>query len=99
MAESEAGKAADSGVDLIQQRDYGSLDEQLADGSETRFVARLVTEFRLADQEDIAWQGRIERLHSVSLGEYMHTGRASQELLAAFRDMLQSYPVIERREI
>lgn len=79
---------------LLQQPDADSFDEQMAQGGETRFVARIVAEVTASGGDTIVWRGSISRLHTVSPGEYMHTGRASVALLSAFRDMLESYPNI-----
>ena len=73
---------------------HDSFDEQLAEGGETRFNARIVAEFRQRDSSRLLWQGHIQRLHTVSPGEYMHTGRASVALLSAFRDLLQDIPEV-----
>jgi len=39
------------------------------------------------------WSDSIQRIHTVSPGEYMHTVRASIALLVSLNELLQGYPV------
>ena len=82
--------------DLTTDPPPGSLQEAGGNGGETRFIARIVVEFRRSGDPGVIWQGSIQRLHSVRPGDYMHTGQASVALLAAFRDLLSTYPELPR---
>ena len=62
----------------------------------SRFTAKIVVEFRAAGSDALRWSGSIERDHDVEAHEYMHTGRASIAMLAAFRNLLSGFPLIQK---
>ncbi|MBT4159917.1 MAG: hypothetical protein HOC70_01430 [Gammaproteobacteria bacterium] len=78
--------------DLTTAVSHDAFDERIDEGSDTRFVARIVVEVRARNASEVLWSGSIQRLHNIRPGDYMHTGRASVAFLDAFRDMLSSYP-------
>ncbi len=78
--------------DLTAPMSHDAFDERIDEGSDTRFVARVVVEVRAQGSSEVLWSGSIQRLHNIRPGDYMHTGRASIALLEAFRDMLSDYP-------
>ena len=78
--------------ELNVEQDHDAFDERIDQGSDIRFVAKIVVEVTAAGSDEIFWSGSIQRLHNVRPGDYMHTGRASVALLEAFRNLLSDYP-------
>ena len=79
-------------IDLNQQNVKDDFGEHIAPGGEVRFIAKMVVEVRKTGTEKIMWAGSIQRTHTISPGEYMHTGNASIALLDAFNELLIEYP-------
>ena len=61
-----------------------------------RYVATIDIEMLEQPSGDIVWAGQVNRIHTVTPGEYMHEENARPEMLAAFRDLLTNYPAPER---
>lgn len=79
--------------DAIARVSY--LQENLPHGEgvdEVRFVARVRIELLDAGSLQEIFSGSIQRLHTVSAGEYMHVGDASISFLQAFRELLSGIP-------
>jgi hypothetical protein len=79
-------------IDLTQQNAKDDFDEHLSPGGEVRFIAKMVVEVRKTGTDRIVWSGSIQRTHTISPGEFMHTGNASLSLLDAFNELLIDYP-------
>jgi hypothetical protein len=79
-------------IDLTQQIVKDGFDESISPGGEVRFIAKMIVEVRKTGSDGIMWSGSIQRTHTVSPGEYMHTGKASIALLDAFNELLVNYP-------
>ncbi len=71
---------------------YDDFDERVSEGGDVRFVAKIVVELVDAKSNETVFSGSIQRIHEVSPGEYMHTGRASLAIFEAFSDLLAEYP-------
>ena len=82
--------------DLTAPRPGSGFDERISPGGDVRFVARMVIEAHDTKSGELVWSGGVHRLHDVSPGEYMHTGRASIDLLDASSRALSQFPVRER---
>ena len=82
--------------DLIAPAEYDGFDERIAPGGDVRFVAKIVVEMRDASTNATVWSGSIQRIHEVSPGEFMHTGRASISLFNSFNELLDEYPGEEK---
>ncbi len=78
---------------IAQQREAPDFGERTDTGGQSRFIARVVVEVRAADADTIVWRGSVQRLHTITPGDYMHVGRASIALLDSFRSLLKDYPV------
>ena len=76
--------------DLTEVQVRDDFSERTAPGGDVRYLARVVIE--MTDGEKLVWAGSIQRTHTVSPGEYMHTGEASTALLTAFQNVLKGYP-------
>jgi hypothetical protein len=74
--------------DIGQERQRDSFDEQIDQGGDLRFVARVVADLMVKNTGSTIRLGSIQRMHTVMPGDYMHTGRASIALLQSFREML-----------
>jgi hypothetical protein len=81
--------------DLTVPRPISDFDERIAPGGDVRFVARIAIEVTDVRTDKMIWSGGIHRLHDISPGEYMHTGRASVALLEAFKRALTDFPTQE----
>ncbi|MFT7246467.1 MAG: hypothetical protein ACI82A_003843 [Candidatus Azotimanducaceae bacterium] len=79
-------------VQMLENRTRDDFDERIEEGGETRFMARIIVEIRVAKEDKVLWQGSVQRLHTVRPGDFMHTGRASVSFLEAFRELLEDYP-------
>ncbi len=79
-------------TDLSESVEHDDFDERIEGGGEVRFIARMVVDMKDPATGDTVWSGSIQRIHDVSPGEYMHTGRASLALLEAFTLLLEDYP-------
>jgi hypothetical protein len=79
-------------IDLTQENAKDDFDEHISPGGEVRFIAKMIVEVRKTNKDKIMWSGSIQRTHTVSPGEYMHTGNASIALLDAFSELLSEYP-------
>ncbi|MFT7686237.1 MAG: hypothetical protein ACI9FB_001582 [Candidatus Azotimanducaceae bacterium] len=77
---------------LSQIRESDDFDERLGSGEGLRFIARVVVDIRSDNEDRVIWSGYIQRVHNVSPGEYMHTGKASNALLNSFAEILKSFP-------
>ena len=73
---------------LAMNTRLSGMDERVSEGGDVRYVARIVIELR-DDAGEVKFQGAIDRLHEVSPGEYMHTGRASLAIFDALTDMFR----------
>ena len=82
-------------INLGQPQQKDDFDEHLSPGGEVRFIAKMVVEVRKTDSDKIVWSGHIQRTHTISPGEYMHTGNASVALLEAFNNLLIDYPGVK----
>ena len=71
---------------------YDDFDERISEGGDVRFVARITVEMKDRKTNEIVYKGSIQRIHEVSPGEYMHTGRASVAMFDAFSAMLADLP-------
>lgn len=78
--------------DLDRTPPPDGFDGRTEPGDGADFIARIVVEMFDANSGELVWSGSIQRLHHVSPGEYMHTGRASIALFDAFMEMLEHYP-------
>ncbi len=79
-------------IDLSQSIEHDDFDERMEGGGEVRFIAKMVVDMQDPASGQTVWSGSIQRIHDVSPGEYMHTGRASLALLDAFTALLADYP-------
>jgi hypothetical protein len=59
-----------------------------------RYVATILVDMFETSSDRHVWGGRINRIHTVLPGEYMHEERAKPAFLLAFRELLKSYPTI-----
>jgi hypothetical protein len=91
--------ASDLVVELRYKQDNLTPDtkrddfaEHIAMGDSRRFVAKVIIEIRDVATNQIVWEGQVQRLHDVSAGEFMHTGKASIALLEAFTQVLVDFP-------
>jgi hypothetical protein len=91
LVQEQIGKDASHGASKSAADD--AFAERIAEGGETRFIARFVVEIRAKGESDIQWQGSVQRLHTIRAGDYMHMGPASGAFLAAFRELLTDYPM------
>lgn len=71
---------------------FDDFDERVSEGGDVRFIAKIVVEFIDKETSEIVFRGSIQRIHEVSPGEYMHTGRASLAIFDAFSELLEDYP-------
>lgn len=62
--------------------------------AEIRYIAAIEIEMREADSGDLVWAGSISRIHQVAPGEYMHEDGARMAFREAFRNVLESYPIL-----
>jgi len=76
---------------LAMNTRLSGMDERVSEGGDVRYVARVVIELRDRAGE-LRFQGAIDRLHEVSPGEYMHTGRASLAIFDALTELFRDLP-------
>lgn len=77
--------------DLAMAERHDDFDERVSEGGDVRYVARIVVSMT-STAGDVVFQGSVQRIHEISPGEYMHTGRASSAIFAAFQQMLAGMP-------
>lgn len=61
---------------------------------ELSYIATVIIEMRETATDKLVWEGRIQRIHRVSPGEYMHEDPARGAFLMAFREVLARYPAL-----
>jgi hypothetical protein len=77
--------------DLAIAAPRDDFDERVSEGGDVRYIARIVVTMTDTSGEKL-FEGSVQRIHEVSPGEYMHTGRASAAIYAAFEEMLSEMP-------
>jgi len=77
-----------------EQEELDPFERGVEDGVMLRYVANIVVEMRESDTGREVWAGRINRIHTVLPGEYMHEDNARPEFRQAFIQMLESYPAL-----
>lgn len=77
-----------------EQQDIDPFDGQIESDERLRYVARVDILVHETDSGKQVWGGRINRIHSVRPGSYMHEDRARPEFRAAFLEALESYPAL-----
>ena len=77
--------------DLAMAERHDDFDERVSEGGDVRYVAKIVVEMFAGSGERV-FSGSVQRIHEVSPGEYMHTGRASSAIFSAFEEMLAPMP-------
>lgn len=78
-------------TNLMQSNAKDDFDESLSPGGDVRFIAKIVVEIKETSSGKMVWSGSIQRTHTVSPGEFMHTGRASISLLDSFMELLVDF--------
>lgn len=76
------------------QEDIDPFERRIEEEQMLRYVANIVVEMRETDTGREVWAGRINRIHTVLPGEYMHEEGARPEIRDAFTQMLESYPAL-----
>ncbi len=74
--------------DIAQERHRDDFDERIQEGGDLRFIARIVVDLTVKKTASTIRLGSLQRIHTVSHGDYMHTGNASSAFLESFREML-----------
>ena len=59
---------------------------------ELNYIATVLIDMTETATGKEVWSGKINRIHRVTPGEYMHEGRARIAFLETFRDLLTHYP-------
>ena len=84
--------------DMINEEKHADFGGHISPGGEVRFIAAIKVNIYDSPTNELVWAGVLRRLHEVSPGEYMHTGRASVVLLDSFVELLSSFPKNETYE-
>ena len=77
---------------MTEEQSKDGFNESIGPGANVSFMARISIEIRDNARDEVIWKGRVERLHNVGHGEYMHTGNASVAFYDAFLRALVSFP-------
>lgn len=77
-----------------EQEEVDPFERRIEEEQMLRYVANIVVEMRETDTGRDVWAGRINRIHTVLPGEYMHEEGARPEIRNAFTQMLESYPAL-----
>lgn len=77
-----------------EQEEIDPFERRIESEQMLRYVANIVVEMREAETGRQVWAGRINRIHTVLPGEYMHENSARHEFRDAFTRMLESYPAL-----
>lgn len=76
------------------QEEIDPFERRVQEEQVLRYVANIDVEMRESETGRIVWAGRINRIHNVLPGEYMHEDGARPEFRNAFTQMLESYPAL-----
>ncbi len=77
-----------------EQEEIDPFERRIEEEQMLRYIANIVVEMRETDTGREVWAGRINRIHTVLPGEYMHEQGARPEIRDAFTQMLESYPAL-----
>lgn len=77
-----------------EQEEIDPFERRIEEDQMLRYVANIVVEMRETETGREVWAGRINRIHTVLPGEYMHEAGARPEIRNAFAQMLESYPAL-----
>jgi len=75
-----------------EQEDIDPFERRIEEDVVLRYEATILVEIRESATGKVVYAGKVNHLHSVIPGEYMHEERARPEFANAFRAMLSSYP-------
>ena len=77
--------------DLAMAVRLDDFDERVSEGGDVRFIAEILVEMVDQETRETVFSGSIKRIHDVSPGEYMHTGRASEAIFESFSELFEGY--------
>lgn len=75
-----------------EQQDINPFIRQENIDVELNYIATVLIEMTETATGEVVWAGKINRIHHVTPGEYMHEDRARVAFLETFRDLLTHYP-------
>ena len=78
-----------------EQENIDPFERHIEEDVMLRYEANIWVEMQESSTGKVVYAGKINHLHYVTPGEYMHEERARPEFASAFRGMLSSYPALD----